>query len=198
MSDHPLTSLEAALSVDPIYSETLEFELRGSPVRIRFRELSQDRIDKLRRLAIEHVEQDRRRKESEEWRNIQVDMDAMRANELDLRMIHYCMIDADAYDEDRTVRLAVENIQLLRDGLSPDIQEHLAAQHKLFCESISPDSMAKEDIEELADLIKKKEIHPLSASIQFGFKTLIASFTYLVDELATYQTELSSDTPSGE
>jgi hypothetical protein len=190
---HALTSFETALCAQPLYSEVQEIEIQGVKAKWVWREISQSRYDALRRTAIQYVEEDRARKEQGlEWQDVTSDMDAMRANELDLRLIQAAMRDADDHEKEAI------KLQTLRDRLSPDMQEHLATNYQIWRDSLSPDSMSEEDVKLLCEAIKKKEVPTPSLVTQFGFRTAIACLDYMASQHTISQTESSSDTSSGE
>lgn len=194
MAKHELSSFEAALSAAPLHSEVVEMELRGGNASWVWREISQSRIDAIRRAAIQYVEEDRVRKEKgkDEWREVSMDLDSMRANELDLRELHAAMRDHKNPEREACT------LETLRARLSPDLQEHLSNAYNFWKASISPITMTDEDIKELCEDIKKNETPVALLMTQYGFRTVLDCLRYMGDQLMTYQTDSSSDTSSGE
>ena len=187
---HELSSFEAAISAKPLFSPPVEFDFNGSKATWVWREISQSRIDSLRRASIQYVEEDRRRKEGKdtEWREVSMDLDAMRANELDLRELHAAMRDADNPEREAC------SLQVLRDRLAPDMQEHLSNMYNMWKASISPLYMGEDAVKALVEDIKKNEVPIDSLMIQYDFRTLLASLRYMGDLLTTSPTESSSPT----
>jgi hypothetical protein len=190
---HKLVSFEDALCAAPLISDVQTMKIGRNEASWVWREISQSRTDQLRRTSIQWVEEDRRRKErGGDWRDVITDLDAMRANELDLRLIHAAMRDPENHTEEAI------GLDSLRDRLSPDMQEHLATSYQIWRASIAPDTMSQEDIVALCEEIKKKEVDTPLLLTQFGFKTAIACLGYMAEQLTTYQTEPSLPTSSGE
>ena len=186
-SKHPLSSFEAALCAKPLFSDIVEMKLWGGMVaKWRWKEISQSRIDNLRRTAIQFVESDRRRKEGkDEWRDVAMDLTDMRATELDLLELHAAMVH-----ETDDSRQACD-LQTLRDRLSPDMQEHLGNLYHIWKASISPLSMGEEAVKDLVEDIKKNEGNSYLLLTQYDFATVLGCLDYMASQLMTYQTEQS-------
>lgn len=190
-----LGSLERALSAEPLRSDVMEITVNGHPAKLQFVELSQTRYDQLRGEAIRWTEELRRENEDNgEWREAQVDLDAIRANRTDILALWAAMVDPDTDGP-------ACSLEWLEKRMPPDVQEFLATAFAAWKQGISPDGVTQEIVEALIEDVKKKRQEPgLPAWLwtQYGYQRLLASVLYLVDLLSIYQSDASSGTSSGE
>lgn len=194
-SKYAIGSLEQALSADPLLSPELVWEVAGREVRVIFRELPQAQIDRLRMAAIQYVEQERARREGDgaSWRDVQSDLDVLRANRLDLLMLHAAMLDP------RTMGPAC-SLEWLEKRLSPELQEHLARAYHQWVQGISPDAVTTEMVDHIFEEVKKKRDDPMLPVwlwTRCGYRMLTGCMLYMADLYENYRTAQSSGTESG-
>jgi hypothetical protein len=178
-------TLEEALNADPVMSEILEITVRGVPVRVQFRELPTTMVDKLRMAAIQYVEDQRRKKEQKgdgEWRDAQMDIDVLRANRLELLMIHAALVNPDSGGPACT-------LASLEGGIEIDVLEYLGEKWEEFKTGIDPDYLDEDAIKVILDEGRKKNWDPVWLWTHCGFKRLTGLVAYLDGRLSSYQTE---------
>jgi hypothetical protein len=169
------------LDCAPKLSDPVELEINGYKTAVVFRELPQSMIDKLRAQSIAHWEIERRRRESEgEWRDVQTDLDSLRANRLDLLMLKAACLDPQSHKP-------AFSLEFLENKLTPDAQEFLAIKYEEFRQGLSPDRVTPELVDAFIEDCKKKDLAELWT--RYGFCIAAHSAIYLVDQLSQSPTE---------
>ena len=196
MSDkkpEPKPDLEALLSLEPILSDPIKVEFGGHTAHVVLREVPNDMKNRLKAAAIQHVEDDRCRREKEsgnEWREVSGDLDVLKAEEQDLRILHAAMLDP-------KTRGPATKLETLRFHLGSNLQEMLGQKYAEFEQGINPDGASEELIESLIDDVKKNADLAWLWT-QYGSLTALRCVQYLVAQQEQYQIELSSGISSGE
>lgn len=189
----PVPDLEALLSLEPILSDPIKVEFGGQSAYVMLREVPNDMKNRLKAAAIQHVEDDRVRREKEsgnEWREVSTDLDVLKAEEQDLRILHAAMLDP------KTKGPAV-SLETLRFHLGSNLQEHLGQKYAEFEQGINPDGATEELIESLIEDVKKNADLAWLWT-QYGSLTALRCVQYLVARQEQFQIELSSGISSGE
>lgn len=184
MSDDLRFTLEDLLSLEPLLSDPIKVKFGGREVNVVFREVSHDSKNRLKAAAIQHIENDRRRREDEggsEWREVSMDLDVLRAEEQELRVLHAAMIDP-------ITKGPAADLRTLRHHLTSNMQEYLGAKYAEFEAGLNPDGATEEMIEDLISDVKKNVDLALLWT-QYGSLTALRCVQVLVGQQETSQTE---------
>ena len=140
-------SLEDLLSLEPILSDPVEVQFGGQTTQIVFRELSNDKKNRQRAAAVQYVEDERRKREKNgegEWRDADLDVATLKAEEQELRMICASMIDP-------VTKGPACSLDLLRHHMGVQLQEYLSSKYAEFEQSISPYAADDQRTEQLLE-----------------------------------------------
>jgi len=193
VSEGPPGGLEALLSAKAIISEPVRIEREGETVEVVFRELSNDMKQKCKMHALQYIEDKRRAQEEDGkgiWRDVDSDLDVLKGEETDLRMLQAAMLDP------KTKGPAC-SLGWLRKRMGTQLQTALGEKYAAFEQLINPSEVTTELIELVIDDVKKK-MQPDFLLMQYESTTLISCIMYLVDQLSSYQTDKSTGLESGE
>jgi hypothetical protein len=181
--------LEALLSSKPIISEPVTVEHGDSKVTIKFRELSNDQKNANRMHAIQFVEDRRRTQEDDgkgEWRDADSDLDVLKAEETDLRMLHAAMMDP------KTGGPAC-SLEWLRKRMGTGLQTKLGDRYAKFEAAIDPAQVTEEMIEGVIQDVRDN--YPFDYLLmQYDSILLVRSLQFLVAQQSTLEIAKSSGT----
>ena len=189
----PKLCLDDLLSLKPLKSDPIKVEYGGSSVDVCLQEVPNAHKNKLKAAAIQHIENDRRKREDAgdgEWRDAESDIDVLRAQEWDMRILHAAMRDP------KTNGPAV-SLEVLRHNLSSNLQEFMGEKYAEFENGLNIDGATDEMIKSLIDDVKKKGDLALLWT-QYGSLTALRCVQSLVVLLETYQIDPSTGISSGE
>lgn len=189
-------ALELALSADRILSPPFDLKLgNGQTVSVRFRELSDLTKGELRLQAIGWVETRRRAVESEighELRDIQAELEAERCRRWDLLLVHAALVDAENPEQEAC------SLMIMEHRLDPTARVYLSTKYQEFEESVDPNKVTPEMVEELVEELKKKQLSPTVCWRRYGSAALWSCLHYMADQLLKSQGEQSTGGSSSE
>jgi len=188
----PVPCLEALLSLEPILSDPIEVKFGGQATHVVLREIPNDTKNRLKMAAIQHVENARVEREKHggnEWRNAAADLDVLKMEEQDLRILHAALTDPVTHGP-------AVSLETMRYHMGSNLQEFLGQKYEEHEAGINPDGATDEMIQALLDDVKKNE-DLVSLWTRYGSLTALRCVQFLAAQVEMYQTAQSSTISTG-